>query len=464
MPEHESIVELFYSLRKRWGSEWVVDRLIDLAGHAECSWLEFKATMTPPEKRECYSDGARANLPKYVSGDYSLHVVKALVALANGGCGGIVLLGIAEDENKRPVSADMRTLKNMPQNADPESGRADWNTDRWEQDVHLELKRNLFRDRYQTEWRCSVDLDSRIHIEKGIFHHHPVLILIVPPGSTPIWLVRKTWIGVPLDKEKKLPKCQWLKGGHHVGCHYPHDPPVEEEVFHIMKRTGASDNEWNDPLELLDRWKSRYKFLGLDMQDDEALFQRFNSKGISCLSGYCALRTWSFAAVIKFLRQNGREIDYFGSIPDGDYLNSCCFFGGSADDRGIAAGLLCRNLLYYHELQKPVPLFLMRFTPRWIEMLKESTASFFERQLTDWGGGSFSVENIRFFGRLGKLQFVLVAPEFTCSAVEDLWFQAVRKLEESYFQAAILLFCNTPPANYNKRRIPVEELKNRLKN
>ncbi len=94
------VKDIYHLLLGRWGREWIVDRLIDLAGHTENSWLEFKASMAPPWKPECYSDGKRAGCPKQVVGDYYLHVVKGLVALANNEYGGILLLGVAEDKTR----------------------------------------------------------------------------------------------------------------------------------------------------------------------------------------------------------------------------------------------------------------------------------------------------------------------------------------------------------------------------
>ena len=55
-----TIPEIFHSMWDRWDEEWIVDRLLDLAHYRECDWLEFKATMCPPEaKWELYPAGRK---------------------------------------------------------------------------------------------------------------------------------------------------------------------------------------------------------------------------------------------------------------------------------------------------------------------------------------------------------------------------------------------------------------------
>lgn len=461
-PSNITIPEIYHSMRERWGEEWIVDRLLDLAHYTECDWLEFKATMFPPEeKRELYPAGKRGEgLPKHVKGDYILNVVEAIVAFANSGCGGIILLGLAEKkEDKSICPADFEALcfkaDDLPFNMDLGSGSVFWNTDGWEQEVHMELGNNSFTDRYQTTWRCSVELNSKIVFGRGVFRRNPILILIVPPEPSPIWLIRETEVGV-----KKCP----LKTIDHKGeCHFPHGKPHPEEVIHIMKRVGASVDEWNNPSDLLARWEYRNKVSpGLEERDRD-VFQKFSGNNISFLSSFSAMRQWSFCAVTNFLLERGeKQITHGGRVPDYAHQGSCCFYGRSADDLEMVAALLCRNLLYEHELRKPLPLFLKDRTPGWMQMLKHSTASFFEQQLTEFGKGSFSLDNIKFFGQNGNLKFIVTVPDFCESEQKDLWFRAVRELKDKYFNADILLFCHEPPgftSDYGMQLIPVEEVK-----
>ena len=457
-----TIPEVYHAMRERWGEEWIVDRLLDLAHHTECDWLEFKATMLPPkEKWEYYTDEKKASYPKWGKGDYILHVIKAIVAFANSGCGGIVLLGIAENKAEKSICpADIEGLcfqsTNMPCNTDLASGSIYWNIDGWEQEVHMELINNSFTDRYQTTWRCSVELNSKIIFGRGVFRRQPVLILIVPPEPSPIWLIRETQVGVKNCPYKSSP----TKGG----CHFPHGTPQPEKVIHIMKRVGASVDEWDDPRDLLARWNSRNKIcFGLDKLD-QAEFSQFSQTDLSFLTGLSALRRWTFMAVSDFLGEE--KITFRGNVPDYTRKKgSYCFYGEFLDELELSAGLLCRNLLYDHELQKPLPLFLKTLTPEWMQMLECSTSSFFEQQLTLLGKGWFSLGNIKFFGQRGKLKFIMVAPEFISRDLEDLWFRAVRELKDKYFNADILLFCrrsSNPMTDCVTKCIPVQELINQL--
>ena len=460
-----TIPRIYHLMRDRWGEEWIVDRLLDLAHRMECDWLEFKATMLPPEEKwERYpEDKKNAGFPKYDRGDYILNVVEAIVAFANSGSGGIILLGIAEDKTVKSVSpADFDALcfesGHLPYRLDPESGSVFWNIDAWEQEIHTELGNNRFTDRFKTTWRCSVELNSKIIFSSGVFHRSPVLILVVPPEPTPIWLTRETSVGVKSCPLKTLDR----KGQ----CHFPHGTPEPEEVVHIMKRVGASVDEWNDPRDLLARWDSRPKeFPGLEEWDRNA-FQKFSGSSLAFLSGFSGMRQWSFCTVANFLKERGEgQITCGGPVPDYARRGSCCFYGRSADDLELAAALLCRNLLYEHELLKPLPLFLKKQTPTWKQTLKHSTSSFFEEELAALGKNSFSPENIKFFGGNGNLKFVMVAPEFCESELEDLWFRAVRELKDRYYNADIVLFCHEPPEfmiDCGAQCFPVEDLRKEL--
>ena len=70
-----------------------VDALIDLAGGGEADWLEFKADLMPREGQYQKNEN---------KADYQWNVAEAVIAMANSS-GGVILLGVAEDEEtKKP--------------------------------------------------------------------------------------------------------------------------------------------------------------------------------------------------------------------------------------------------------------------------------------------------------------------------------------------------------------------------
>ena len=201
---------------------------------------------------------------------------------------------------------------------------------------------------------------------------------------------------------------------------------------------------------------------GLEEQDWEE-YDRFRQSKTLSLSGFSALRQWSFAATANLLGEE--RIAVRGNVPVRVRKGSWCLCGEAQSELETTAGILCRNLLYEHELKKPLPLFLKTLTPDWMQMLEASTSSFFEQQLTAQGKGSFSPKNVKSFCQNGNLRFILVSPEFTSPEVEELWFRAVWGLKNNYFSADILLFCRNLPdlmADCGMECMPIEDLKNDL--
>lgn len=137
-----------------------VGPLIELAGHIETEWLEFKAATGP--QNGIFDENE-------IKGDYRFHVAAAFFALANN-IGGAVLIGV--DDNVDVVGLE-------------DSGFTG-NEDKFKRSLIDKLlkPKKAWKTKKKGSWKCSEPDHGLFSLEMGTFKEKPVVIVFIQPRKT----------------------------------------------------------------------------------------------------------------------------------------------------------------------------------------------------------------------------------------------------------------------------------------